>query len=151
MKKILIVSLIASLFLGGCGITQNKRLPGHYTSSCYNLGFPELEVNLYCDYTFKYKYAHDPEIILGKWEIKTDTLLLFSEIFERKTVSIGEFSDFIIANSDSLDCPYMTNGQYTQMDHMDAYLVKGHKLYRLTKRGHIKNCYLIKQSAPANK
>lgn len=111
------------LFLCGCNVTRNINFSGHYVSYCRNLGFPELTVTFYKNHTFLYKHAHSTDRILGEWEIKNDTLFLYSKIFEIKT----EF-----------------NGKYTEMENMDVYLIRGKYLYPYTKKGFTKDCPLIR-------
>ncbi len=143
MKKTL-VFLTAILLLSGCSVTRNKEISGHYRSTCYNLGFPDLEAHFNKDGTFSYKHAHNPDIIFGKWKIENDTLFLFSEKFEIETTSIEEVADYIIAHPDSTDVPSVSNGQYTQMKGKDVYLIKDNKLYPMTENGHTKYCHLIR-------
>ena len=107
----------------GCSVTKNVNFSGRYVSYCQNLGFPELVADFNKDHTFQYRHAHDPDTILGKWEIKNDTLFLFSKMFKIKTAY---------------------NGQYTEMDNMDIYLIRGKYLYSLTKIGFTKDCPLIR-------
>lgn len=122
MKSYLII-IFGGILLYGCNVTKNINFSGHYVSYCRNLGFPELVADFNKDSTFLYKHSHSPNVISGKWEVKNDTLFLFSKIFEIKT----EY-----------------NGQYTEKDNVDVYLIRGKYLYRFTKTGFTKDCPLIR-------
>ena len=143
MKNYLIVVFLMLLSCS-CSVTKNVNFSGRHVSFCHNLGFPELVADFNKDYTFQYKYVHDPDTISGKWEVKNDTLFLFSKTFEKKTVSLTKLVDFIVATPDSTDEPEVNNGQYTEIDNMDVYLIRGKYLYRLTKTGFTKDCPLIR-------
>ena len=143
MKKTLEFLLII-LLLSSCSATRNKEISGHYRTTCYNLGFPDLEAHFNKDGTFSYKYAHNPDTIFGKWKMGNDTLFLCSEKFGIETASIEEVMDYIIANPDSIDVPPVSNGQYTQMKERDVYLIKGNNLYQMNENGYKKECHLIR-------
>lgn len=87
-------------------------------------------------------------MILGKWEIKNDTLFLFSKIFEKKTVSLSdELTNILVAKLGAKDLvEAYNNGQYTQADSMDMYLIQDKYLYRFTKTGFTKDCPLIRSN-----
>lgn len=122
MKKCLIL-FWGVLLLCSCNVTRSINFSGHYVSYCRNLGYPELVADFKKDHTFLYKHSHSPDLISGKWKVKNDTLFLCSKIFELKT----EY-----------------NGQYTEKDNMDVYLIQGKYLYRFTKTGFTKDCPLIR-------
>lgn len=145
MKNYLI-AVFFILLLYGCSVTRNKSFSGHYVSYCRNLGFPELVADFNKDHTFQYKHSHAPNVILGKWKIKNDTLFLFSDIFKKKTVSLSdELVDITIANPGVQDLlEAYNNGQYTEANNMDMYLIQGKYLYRFTKTGFTKDCPLIR-------
>jgi hypothetical protein len=143
MKKISII-LATIIFLGGCIATKNRYIFGNYKSSCYNLGFPELEAVFNIDSTFQYRYAHDTDFIFGRWKISNDTLFLHSEMFEKEIISLDSFVNLIVDNPESEDLPEVFNGKFTEIKNMDAYLIRGKRLYRLTKNGYTKDCHLIK-------
>ena len=144
MKKIPII--LTTLFLGGCAVTKDRNIAGNYRSSCYNLGFPTLEAIFKIDHTFQYKYAHDADFIFGKWKTSNDTLFLHSEVFEKKVISLSTVLNLIVVNPESDDFPEVFNGQFTEIKNIDAYLIRGKRLYRLTNNGYTKDCYLIKAS-----
>ena len=145
MKSYLII-VFGGIFLYGCNVTKNINFSGHYVSYCRNLGFPELVADFNKDSTFLYKHSHSPNVILGKWKIKNDTLFLFSDIFEKKTVSLSdELLNITIANPGVKDLlEAYNNGQYTEANNMDMYLIHGKYLYRFTKTGFTKDCPLIR-------
>jgi hypothetical protein len=144
MKKLFIISLllIISHSLIGCGMMRRGNVSGKYVSVCKNLGFPELVVEFNEDHSFIYKHSHNPDLITGKWTIIKDTLFLSSKNFEAEISSIGGLVDYVITNNDSTDVPCVYNGQYTSAKDQDIYLIKGKKLYPMSKEGFSKNCVL---------
>lgn len=145
MKTYLIIVFVGIL-LCGCNVTKNMNFSGHYVSHCHVLGFPELVADFNKDSTFYYKHSHSPDVIVGKWEIKDDTLFLFSDIFEKRTVSLSnELADITDANPVTKDLlEAYNNGQYTEADKVDMYLIRGKRLYKFTKTGFTKDCPLIR-------
>ncbi len=137
MKKILIISLLLTFIymLTCCSAVKESLVSGNYRSDCMITGVPELEVEFNNDHTFIYKHGHSPYTILGRWQVKKDTLFLYAEEFEIETVSFEEAVDFIISNLDATDFPSIFNGQYTSAEDCDIYLIRGRKLLPMQEDG----------------
>lgn len=127
MKHFFIISCI--LLYVSCSVIKPIKIAGIYKSSCKLYGKPEIEVSLNLDSTFAYKRPYLEEEITGKWMVKKDTLILYSD-------------KFINRSTDELTPKY----KYTELEGKDAYLVKGKKLLVVTKTGFSKNCYLQKEN-----
>ena len=120
--------LVFVLFCTSC---NSMKILGTYNSTCILYGYPSLVVKFNSDSTFTYKMPYVEEIS-GVWSVKNDTLLLHSDKFSNLPPSEVKPAD--------------EYNKYTNLDgKIDAYLVKGNKLYTINKEGYTKNCYLKKQ------
>jgi hypothetical protein len=110
-------------------IPSRKSLYGSYKSTCFIQAHPNVVLRITADSSFEYNFAYLNEKINGKWNLKSDTLYLYSDAFSR-VENIG----------------LSPRRKHTHLPDFDAYLVKGKKLFILSRdQVEEKNCYLIKQ------
>ncbi|TWF32860.1 hypothetical protein FHW36_113115 [Chitinophaga polysaccharea] len=124
--KLLAIFLI--LLSSGCALRANKVI-GNYKSSCYINLYPNVILTIDSFHTFSYKLAYLDDKIEGTWVVRKDTLFLFSEWFNKKTTDRWE--------------PIY---KISDLDGMDAYLIKKNGLYMLSRKGVNKDCLLNRQS-----
>ncbi|URC11674.1 hypothetical protein [Flavobacterium sp. B183] len=98
--------------------------PTTYSSSCMLYGTSEVSLKLNLNKSFIYNFKYADRAIIGKWKVKSDTLILTCDLW---TESI-----------DSLSPKIKTSDMYG----VDKYLVKGSKLFIINRDGRSKNCYL---------
>ena len=122
--KFLLLSVI--IFYSSCTTTLNK-LTGNYKSTCYIQVFPNVILDLKKDSSFSYEFAYLKEKITGNWMITGDTIYLYSKSFHSE-------------NQDSLS-PKTKN---TDLIDRDGYLLGKKKLFKLTRNGTTKDCFLKK-------
>jgi len=123
--------LLCILLCTCCSTMRPSKIIGTYKSTCVLYGFPDLVVNLVSDSTFIYKMPYVEDII-GTWILKRDTLILYSDKFP--TQPLRE------------DTPAYKYNKYTDSEgNKDAYLVKGRKLYPVSRQRLVKSCYLQKE------
>lgn len=146
MRKIVLFLSVLSAITCSCSITKNIKTTKRYVSICDMTGFPILTSYFYANHTFLYDYGFTDEFnITGKWEIKKDSLFLYSKIFEGETISFDEWLEFMRLNPDSISSSKRINRQYTKAKNKDCYIIRGIYLYPLSRDGHTKQCCLIKR------
>jgi hypothetical protein len=102
------------------------KVVGTYKSTCVLYTEPSVIITFNEDKSFIYDLPLG-ERATGSWHLNADTLVLQSEKFQ---------------TTNQLAPTY----KYTDLDgDMDAYLVKGNKLYPINKEGYTKSCYLKKE------
>lgn len=150
MRRIL-MGLFICLSFGGCATVNLNRLTGSYLSRCFG---PQIDVATFTitlneDHTFGYSFvAPDEPYLIGRWEIKRDTLILYSPDFEREIISMEEFWKLLEEEPDRDDFPPLENGQYTDQIKRDVYLLRGRRLsplMRLEENKAKESCTLIKR------
>ena len=116
------ILLIFVLILGGC---QKKKYVGIYISQCRL--HAKSDVVLICrpDSSFQYKFAYNPDSIIGNWQIKNDTLILSSDYFITRDENMWRKK-----NSDFED--------------VDKYILKKKSLYLINTNGIDRKCPLTK-------
>ncbi len=126
MRTILFLSII---LLSGCTFRANKII-GQYWGSCYINTAPNVILTIDSSRKFSYHLAYLNDKIEGNWQIKKDTLFLFSSWFKEKPVDLLEPIHKI-----------------TDLKEMDAFIIKKNRLYVISLHGVTKDCYLKKQQA----
>ena len=121
MKKYFTLPVIIGM-LSSCVSTAVKF--GVYSSECRLYTRSEIKLHIKPDSTFQYYFAYNEEVISGKWEIKKDTLFLYSKKFSEKREQLSP----AIKNSD--------------IKGKDAYIVKGRTLKIINQSGVSENCPL---------
>ncbi|WP_264538216.1 hypothetical protein [Flavobacterium sp. N1736] len=118
MKKILIF-----LVLGLCICCKSIKTTTYF-STCRLYGKSEVTLKLNLDKSFIYNFRYNDKEIVGKWKMKSDTLILTSDIWSE---SIDSLSPKIKASD---------------IYGVDKYLIKGNKLFIINKLGRSEDCYL---------
>ncbi len=118
--------LFLTVLLYGCS-PKFSSVTGYYLSYCLLYGDPGVQLNLYQDSTFRYKFAQLDKIITGTWSLNRDTVILHSSSFDEK-----------------YNKPLMPIRKNTNLVNVDMYIVKKGKLYEINKDGLSKRCYLTK-------
>lgn len=114
--------LIFIVLLGSC---QPKRFVGTYVSACTAYHKSNLILICHADSSFEYKFLYNPDTILGRWAVKKDTLILFSDYF-------------------SLKNDYLWKLKNTDLEGVDEYLLKKKKLFIINSNGVEQKCPLVK-------
>lgn len=122
MKKNITVFCLLGIF-SSCA--SNSMKFGVYSSKCRLYDTNALKLHIKTDYTFQYFFAYNDEVITGKWEVKKDTLFLFSEKFLEKREPLSP----TIKNSD--------------LEGNDVYIMKGRTLKLVKLSGVSEDCPLI--------
>lgn len=120
--------LFCALFCASCSVTHPNKIVGSYKSYCVLYGYPSLIAEFNIDSTFIYKKPYLDEFS-GTWTIKNDTLILYSNKFNTQ-----------LTDSSKLTPKY----NYTDLEGRDAFLIRGRKLFSITKNGYSRDCFLSK-------
>jgi hypothetical protein len=138
MRKNLVVCL---LLLSGCSVLKQNIAQQTFHSTCFLYGNPDLEVSFFEDHSFVYKMPYVDEIT-GSWEIRKDTVFLYSDKFVLEDPSL--LVDFLNDIPEGFRSPSEYN-KYTNLEDYDAFLIRGRKLYPIMKEGITEPCYLQRE------
>jgi hypothetical protein len=92
-----------------------------------------LRIDFNSDGTFTHKNLF-AEKFSGTWEINKDTLILYSDKY------MPQPPDSFLGIAPRY--------KHTELEGRDAYLIRGKKLFCVTKTGFTKDCYLFKVKKP---
>ena len=131
MKQIILYCVL--LLCTGCSILRPNKIVGTYFSHCRPYGLPELRIDFNSDGTFTHKNLFGEKFFVT-WEVNKDTLILYSDKY------MPQPPDSFLGIAPRY--------KHTELEGRDAYLIRGKKLFCVTKTGFTKDCYLFKVKKP---